>query len=246
MANQTLQTLERLIRTDPARRGLIATEAEFGPLLSGHLALAAEELAAHATCVGIVTGFFIPTAEPPAAETDGPLGAALLAATFRQVGIEAFLITDCACEAALRLAASQLQLPEDCVRIWQDSDTQSSYDSCFDKLCGDRCTHLIAIERAGPSHTADSWSTSSAIDNDNIGEFHNLIILEDYDRCYNMRGVCIDEWTAPLHRLFETARSDGQIKTIGIGDGGNEIGMGSIPWWELARRLPEPHGAKII
>ena len=27
------------------------------------------------------------------------------------------------------------------------------------------------------------------------------------------------------------------MKTIGIGDGGNEIGMGSIPWEDLVRRL---------
>src|SRR4051812_41170682 len=84
MTDSMLTALERLIRTDPARRGLIATEPEFGPLLPGHLALAARELADQATCVGIVTGFFIPSALPPAAETDGPLGAVLLAETQRQ------------------------------------------------------------------------------------------------------------------------------------------------------------------
>ncbi len=37
-ADQNLLThLEQLIRRDPARRGLIGTEREFGPLCPGHL-----------------------------------------------------------------------------------------------------------------------------------------------------------------------------------------------------------------
>lgn len=40
----------------------------------------------------------------------------------------------------------------------------------------------------------------------------------------NMRGVSISKHTAPIDRLFELA----QVPTIGIGDGGNEIGMGNL------------------
>ena len=39
----------------------------------------------------------------------------------------------------------------------------------------------------------------------------------------NMRGINILEWTAPLSRLASLG-----LHTIGIGDGGNEIGMGHI------------------
>lgn len=42
----------------------------------------------------------------------------------------------------------------------------------------------------------------------------------------NMRGVSIAEHTARIDLLFELA--DGTIPTIGIGDGGNEIGMGRV------------------
>ncbi len=42
----------------------------------------------------------------------------------------------------------------------------------------------------------------------------------------NMRGVDIGENTAPADELFKLAL--GQIPTIGIGDGGNEIGMGNL------------------
>jgi len=61
-----------------------------------------------------------------------------------------------------------------------------------------------------------------------------------------MRGEIIDAHTAPLHRLFEhVQRHTTQIKTIGIGDGGNELGMGIIPWEELTRRLTQEPAARI-
>src|SRR5262245_44591171 len=88
VSDPVLDQLERLIRTDPARRGLIASEPEFGPLLPGHLHRAANELATAATSVALVTGFFIPGANPPAAETDGPPGTVVLAETLRQLGVE--------------------------------------------------------------------------------------------------------------------------------------------------------------
>lgn len=42
----------------------------------------------------------------------------------------------------------------------------------------------------------------------------------------NMRGISIADHTAPIDCLFELAL--GNIPTIGIGDGGNEIGMGNM------------------
>lgn len=43
----------------------------------------------------------------------------------------------------------------------------------------------------------------------------------------NMRGVVIDEFTAPLDDLITAVKKRG-ILTIGVGDGGNEIGMGNL------------------
>lgn len=42
----------------------------------------------------------------------------------------------------------------------------------------------------------------------------------------NMRGVDISENTAPCDELF--IKAYGKIPTIGVGDGGNEIGMGNV------------------
>ncbi len=49
----------------------------------------------------------------------------------------------------------------------------------------------------------------------------------------NMRGVSIREHTAPVDRIFELAGPDApegavRVPTIGVGDGGNEIGMGNL------------------
>lgn len=239
-----LTELERLIRTDPARRGLIATEAEFGQLLEGQLALAAEDLASHATSVAIVTGFFIPSALPPAAETDGPIGAALLGTTLQQLGATVWLVTDAACESVLRVAAAQYGLPGDCVYAVQSS--QAPQSGCFDFVPFEELSHLISIERVGPSHTLESLMASGFADAESMARFQDEVSAEAQGHCFNMRGLCIDEWTAPLHQLFDQAKESGRITTIGIGDGGNEIGMGSVPWAELSRRLPDPQSCKII
>lgn len=55
-------------------------------------------------------------------------------------------------------------------------------------------------------------------------------IQDDYA---NMRGLSIAENTAPVDRLFEltgpdAAESSCRIPSIGVGDGGNEIGMGNL------------------
>jgi hypothetical protein len=46
-------------------------------------------------------------------------------------------------------------------------------------------------------------------------------------RYYNARGQDISEFTGPIDELFVNAQPQ-RISTIGIGDGGNEIGMGKV------------------
>src|SRR5207237_6442479 len=50
----------------------------------------------------------------------------------------------------------------------------------------------------------------------------------------NMRGVDVSPWTAPLDDLFTAA----PWARIGVGDGGNEIGMGKLPTGLIARTVP--------
>ncbi|MCD8348555.1 MAG: DUF4392 domain-containing protein [Lachnospiraceae bacterium] len=67
-----------------------------------------------------------------------------------------------------------------------------------------------------------------------IDHFHPVCLIS-VERCgrnqnheyANMRGVSISEQTAHIDTMFELA-SSAHILTIGIGDGGNEIGMGNL------------------
>src|SRR5438874_2583567 len=58
---------------------------------------------------------------------------------------------------------------------------------------------------------------------------------EHRDRCHTMRGIDVTDTVSPAHWLFEDKR---RPVTIGIGDGGNEIGMGKIGWEVVSRNIP--------
>jgi D-glutamate cyclase len=67
-------------------------------------------------------------------------------------------------------------------------------------LAAERPTHLVAIERPGRNRVGDYL---------------------------NMRGESVAAWNAPIDELFVVATAR-RPATIGIGDGGNEIGMGKV------------------
>lgn len=248
MSNELLDEIERLIRRDPARRGLIASEETRGPLCPGHLTLAARDLAERGKRAVIVTGFFIPSATPAAAETDGPPGAALLGAALASIGIDVQLVTDQRCHNAVQIAAEAMKLPGSAVTAI--GDTPEAIDAWYQHATSSQHppSHLIAIERVGPSHTRESILQQAEHQTDAqsaIQAFDQTVAIAEQNHCYNMRGTCLDAFTAPLHRLFELAECNLSLKTIGIGDGGNEIGMGSIDWQELRQRLTGEAAAKI-
>src|SRR5262245_25229331 len=95
---------KRGLRTETARNLINACADDFRLACRG---LADTKGARPAT----VTGFYIPTAPPPAAETDGALGAVFLARALAPLSIKVALITDGFCERARRagLAACGLQ-----------------------------------------------------------------------------------------------------------------------------------------
>src|ERR1700761_2512019 len=75
--------------------------------------------------VGLVTGFFVPGSDPPAAETDGPAGAALLAVGFLRAGLICRLATDTLCQTACRAAldcADASEVPIDAVAPGGNTD----------------------------------------------------------------------------------------------------------------------------
>lgn len=233
-----LEELESFIRSDPAMRGLISSEAKLGRLCPGHFAAAAKSLAEPDLRVAIITGFFVPGANPPAAETDGPPGAVRLALALEALGHRVLLMTDSHCARALQVAAEVMRFPVENVRIYPDSgEMDSAREAHLHEVFAGELTHLISIERAGPSHSAESlkmrWN-----DEVMLQSFLERVGPADWNHCHNMRGENIDLWTGGLHRLFDwVSEHRPDVKTIGIGDGGNEIGMGCLRWDDVASRL---------
>jgi hypothetical protein len=217
----SLKVLQDIIQIDPGRRGLnrdpyqnlfTATAADF--------VSACQSIATHpAPHLAIVTGFFIPTANPPGHETDGPLGALFLLRACESLGIFSVIATDSEGVSALRAGLRHCALPTDKVCALpclhqSDGDIEPS------RLLGFTPTHYVFIERAGPN--ADG-------------------------RCLTMRGTDITERMWPVHRWIQKetdCTTKGQTAiTIGIGDGGNEIGMGKIDPSIITANIPL--GARI-
>jgi D-glutamate cyclase len=135
----------------------------------------------------VITGFFIPSADPPAYETDGPLGALFLE---RALAVGSYdgtaAIAEGPIHAALDAARARIGIQRPIVAA--------------------QGMAAIYIERGGP-----------ALDG----------------KRYTMRGRDITDHLDPQ---LDIGHSWGRA-TIGIGDGGNEIGMGKIPHDIVARDI---------
>ena len=241
-----IERLDHLVRRDPAGRGLIGTEQQRGPLCPGHLAGAAEGLGVAAGRVAIVTGFFIPHGEPPAAETDGPPGAVTLGRVLADLGHGVVLVTDEPCAQATRVTAAAAGLPIESVEVVPLQNSSEWCERFLQSAAADSLTHLVAIERVGPSHDPVSIKEQAREGQAPVDDFQQRVPPSTWGCCHNMRGQVIDEWTADVAPLFDRlAEFCPEATSIGIGDGGNEIGMGSVPWEELVARLPGEHSSRI-
>ena len=107
-----------------------------------------------------------------------------------------------------------------------------------DYITDERCAPLFRAMGIEPLIDADDYLDTTAPT--------HLLSIERLGRgpdgrYYNMRGVDVTETTPPLDDLFIEASKRG-ITTIGIGDGGNEIGMGRV----FANAVGAvPHGRRI-
>jgi hypothetical protein len=195
-----IDRIERLIHRNVGR----GMDAVFAATRGGLWGAASALGASAAPRIGLITGFFVPGGDPPAAETDGPAGAALMALGFLRSGLSCRLATDTVCQAACRVAldaAGAGEVPIDAVAPGGDMT------AVIDLWRREGIDWVIAIERCGPA--ADGHRR-------------------------NMRGGDISAHAAPLDRLFGA----GPWRTIAIGDGGNEIGMGSVPRFLIADHVP--------
>ena len=166
--NSLLDRIEALIQVDVGRNIVPLFEAARGGLAAAAASLAAGP----ARAVGIITGFYVPQGSPPAAETDGPLGAALIARGMAALGIPCRLATDEPCRPACAVAlaaAGAGDVPLDIAALGE------SVDRLVAAWRHAGISHAISIERCGRG--ADG-------------------------RPRNMRGVDIGAHMVPLDELF--------------------------------------------
>ncbi len=160
--------LEQATHFDPAGRNL-ATLAVGGCFWdAGHLRAAAMSLAQNARRVIIVTGFCRRSSIGMTAETDGPPGALLLARALQALEIDVLLVSDRYALPLLQAGCDHLGLGpaiahEMPIEEHAADDALPASDRwCEAFFCGPAlgATHLVAIERPGPSHTPVSLARS--------------------------------------------------------------------------------------
>lgn len=255
--------LEAATHQDLCGRGLAAHRIADWWLDAGELRRAAVSLC-RARAVAIVTGFPIVTAQGVVAETDGPPGALFLAGILDALGVETMLIGDAVCSQVLAAGLEHCGLkrvelldfpfepggPEEPARACNDAPYNTHSDAWVEAFLasptGLRLSHLVAIERAGPSHTVESLAAQARQGRPPVEDFLSAVPPECRNVCQNMRGVSINGHVAKTHRLFEVlAHSRREVVTVGLADGGNELGVGSLPWEVVAQAATSPLGGRI-
>ncbi len=221
------------------------------PFIKKSLAGAVSSLVTRGKKIVIITGFYIPIGDPPATETDGPPGALILAEGLKYLGMEVSLLSDeytlPALKAGLKaLNLSQNEIPLICFPLeHSDLDHRSrmlneeneSSESArfshhfFESLWGQSLTHLVYIERVGPNHTLESLIAQERQGKPPLKDFETILPPPIRNRCFSSRLEDITRFTAKTHFLLDLAeRLNLPAESIGIGDRGNEIGAGKIPW----------------
>ncbi|MGY1635279.1 glutamate cyclase domain-containing protein [Geodermatophilus sp. SYSU D00742] len=142
--NERLAAIEQAVLR-PGARDVTA----LGAAVRGQLGRLAAALAAAGTAgsrVGLVTGVHIAWAPAPAAETDGPVGTAVLAAALARIGADPVVVTDDPCAEVTGacldvLGAGRLSV----VPLGADAA------GVADRIEALGPSHLVAVERLGPN-----------------------------------------------------------------------------------------------
>jgi len=197
-SSSRIADLEAIIQEDPGERGIKHLH------IPGELLAAAEDLV-RSKAVAIITGFYIWSCQN--GETDGPPGALAIAKALVSLGKAVSLVTDEA-NAPLLQAALNASSVKDRVGPIITFPTITSNGGLYrdTELASElllKFDHIVAIERVGPAED---------------GKYHN------------MRGEDITAYCGRADLLVSLANklTAHQVRTTGIGDGGNEVGMGKV------------------
>lgn len=156
--------------------------------------------------VFLTTGFYV----AGHGETDGPVGTVVLAVALARLGYRPIILTDTCCDGFFE--EKLIGILSECAEEKTSADEKT-------KICEEIKTYYLGADVTEKELIAlvDQYKPVGMISIERCGR-------NESGHYANMRGVSIDPYTAPLDLLFE--RYFGKIPTIGVGDGGNEIGMG--------------------
>eukprot|EP01083_Nonionella_stella_P073510 198851_1 len=219
IAKTLISSCESVIQTDPGNRGITHLHI---PGEMWRVFDFSEALPLHrASRVLINTGFAVCDFDPPT-ETDGPNGALAIARALVAQRFPPDL--DSEFKADLNRHTR--------VTIMTDTPNMSVLKAVTEAAClGENVCVREFNER----------------DVDSIVEEHDFLIAIERvspaadGHVYSMSARCVDAQTARCHLLFERARELG-VRTCGVGDGGNEVGMGKVSD-EVKAHIP--HGTRI-
>jgi len=234
---QVADDIDRLITLDINRRGVIkilyqAAREKMGEPLVLRASKALAKALSPGSIVLIATGWpDRPWVTPEIGELDGPPGAALLARNLhRTLGAVPLFLIEEELTSAMKATACA---------------------AGFAVLAPDKA--IMAFQSPAPLHAASvlSFPTDSS-----QAKEESIRLIKTYSPravisvekgsankkgiIHNARGMDTTECMAKVDELVKEARQAG-IVTVGIGDGGNEIGMGTIA---EAIRAYVPYGAR--
>lgn len=197
-----IAALEAAIKRDEGGRGLADLI-----LPAGELEAAARALyqAAPDGPVAILTGFPCMLDHTPPTETDGPPGALAIARACLGLNKPCVLLIDECNAVVLQAGVAALEdMPVTSallrVEVFRPGPQWGPTEEARLSDLAQEITFVVAIERAGPAASDGHY--------------------------YTMRARQMDEVVAPLERLLELVPAS--VQSIGIGDGGNEVGMGKV------------------
>jgi hypothetical protein len=165
---------------------------------AGNLNTAVDTLV-NASKLMLCTGFNVDRDMP---ETDGPVGVALLAYACCRAGKQVVIVAD----------ALNAHLVREALLILDPG-----------------CLKQIQIEAVDAQLPADMGELAAMLDKHGVDAvIHTEVPGRNREGKYlNMRGIPIGDFNAPLDELLNLA-NERLLGTVGVGDGGNEAGMGGL------------------
>jgi len=234
------EAMERLIQRDECARGISPIVDFVG---KGVLGESAQALFS-ANKVLILTGFPCLLNAPNPQETDGPPGAVAIAKACVSLGKRVMFVVEDPIADVLRAAIVQV-FPKTRTMLLRAHDEGLSRVETF----GSKGQVTMEVFPPKARFTAQHDERLNAILTELSCDQSHMVAIEragpcSDGSCRTMRGrVMGDDLLAPFHVLFEKARQF-NIFTTGIGDGGNEVGMGAA--YDVVRTKINPQIACVV